>query len=283
MELRALRYFVAVAEELHFGRAAERLRIVQPAVSQQVARLERELGTRLFDRTSRTVRLTESGRRVLAAARETLAAAEHVRAVVHEPSDLVRIGTAAGLTARLERGIDALRELNPGFDLVLVDLPVIERVHALRRGELDLALVRGPVSAPGVRVLPVWSEPLHAVVSARHPVAERGSVTVAELADHVLRAPSDPPLHEAVTAALGSTGTRFGRPVGTAQDTIVEVGSDPGSWALMPATEVAAIGSTRVRSLPLLPPITITGNILTPDDDIPRQCTHAITAAFEDA
>ncbi|GAB2748275.1 LysR family transcriptional regulator [Amycolatopsis magusensis] len=283
MELRALRYFVTVAEELHFGRAAERLNIVQPAVSQQIARLERELGTRLLTRTSRTVRLTESGRRVLAAAQETLAAAERVRTVVHEPGSVVRIGTATGLTARLERGIEALRELNPTFELVLVDLPVIERVNALRRGELDLALVRGPVSAPGLHVLPVWTEPLHAVVSARHPAAGRDSVTVAELADHVLRAPSDPPLHEAVTSALGASRARFGRPAGTAQDTIVEVGADPRSWALMPVGEITTIGSTRVRSLPLNPPITITGNILTPHDYLPSQCAHAIITAFKDA
>ncbi|MGC7097709.1 LysR family transcriptional regulator [Amycolatopsis lurida] len=283
MELRALRYFVMVAEELHFGRAARRLNIVQPAVSQQVARLERELGTRLLDRTPRTVRLTESGRRVLTAARETLAAAERVRAVVNEPSCVVRIGTAAGLTARLERGIDVLREQNPEFELVLVDLPVTERVNALRRGALDLALVRGPISAPGLRVLPVWTEALHAVVSRRHPVAERSSVSVADLADLVLRAPSDPPLREAVTTALGTSGARLGRPAGTVQDTIVEIGSDPRSWAVMPAADVAAIGSTRVRSLPLTPPITITGNLLTPDDELPRQCASAVIAAFQDA
>ncbi|MBN6041277.1 LysR family transcriptional regulator [Amycolatopsis sp. 195334CR] len=283
MELRALRYFVTVAEELHFGRAAQRLNIVQPAVSQQIARLERELGTRLLDRSPRTVRLTEAGHRVLTAARETLAAADRVREVVHEPSCVVRIGTAAGLTARLERGIDALREQNPEFELVLVDLPVAERIAALRRGELDLALVRGPVSAPGLRVLPVWTEALHAVVSRRHPLAERSSVTIGDLAEHVLRVPSDPLLHEAVTTALGPGGARLGRPAGTVPDTIVEVGSDPGSWAVLPAADVAAIGSTRVRSLPLIPPITITGHILTPDGAFPRQCAAAVTAAFRDA
>ncbi|WP_236809029.1 LysR family transcriptional regulator [Amycolatopsis albispora] len=254
---------------------------MQPAVSQQVARLERELGTRLLDRTPRTVRLTDAGRRVLAAARETLAAAERVRAAAHERGGLFRVGTAAGLTARLERGIDALRAQNPEFELVLVDLPVTDRVHALRRGELDLALVRGPVSAPGVRVLPVWTEPLHAVVSRHHPAAGRESVTVAELADHVLRAPSDPPLCEVVTAALGSA-VEFGRPAGSVPDTIVEVGSDPRSWALLPATDVAATGSTRVRSLPLDPPITITGNVLTPDHEVAQECTEAVIAAFRD-
>ena len=113
MELRALRYFVTVAEERHFGRAAERLHIVQPAVSQQIARLERELGTVLIDRSPRHVRLTAAGERVLDAARETLAAADRVRAAVGEPGATLRIGTAPALTARLERALAVLRADDP--------------------------------------------------------------------------------------------------------------------------------------------------------------------------
>ena len=285
VELRALRYFVTVAEELHFGRAAERLGIVQPAVSQQVARLERELGVRLLDRTPRTVRLTDAGRRVLDAARDALAAAEKVRAVAHRLPGTVRIGTAPGLTGRLERGVDALRAHNPSLDVVLVDLPVAARLTAVRQGELDLALARGPVTAPGVRVLPAWSEPLHAVVSTRHPLAARDTVSPRELAGCVLRLPSDrsdPPLHGAVTAALREMGVHppLGRPAGTVQDTIVEVGADPASWALLPADQLASAGSTRVRAIPLDPPLLVTGNVITPDDDIPDHCTDYTVAAF---
>src|ERR1700733_14559636 len=93
VELRQVRYFLAVAEELHFGRAAERLHIVQPAVSQQVARLERELGVRLLERSPRRAQLTAAGQRVLDAAREALAAADRVRTAVRRPSGTVRIGT----------------------------------------------------------------------------------------------------------------------------------------------------------------------------------------------
>lgn len=84
VEMRQLRCFVTVAEELHFGRAAERLHLVQPAVSQQLRNLERELGARLFDRSSRHVRLTETGALLLPEARAALAAADRLRAVARE-------------------------------------------------------------------------------------------------------------------------------------------------------------------------------------------------------
>jgi DNA-binding transcriptional LysR family regulator len=287
VELRALKYFVAVAEELHFGRAAERLHIAQPAVSQQIARLERELGVRLLDRSPRRVRLTEAGRRVLDAARDALAAAEQVRIAAGAPSGTMRIGTTAGFTTRLERGIDALRESAASFDVVLVDLPLTARLNALRQGELDLVLARGVVSAPGLRVLPTWTEPLLAIVSRNHPAADRAVVGIAELADSVLRLPSpqhDLPLHDALTTALREAGVspRLGRPAGTTQDTIVEVGSDPHSWTVLPADQVAEINSTRVAAIPLKPEMTITGSVVIPED-LPCQCASAHIAAFRDA
>ncbi|SFW78061.1 LysR family transcriptional regulator [Amycolatopsis australiensis] len=280
MELRTLRYFVMVADELHFGRAAERLHIAQPAVSRQIARLERELGVRLFDRTPRRVGLTAAGHRVLDAAREALAAADRVRVVAREQAGVLRIGTGTGqFTARLERGIDALREQAPAFDVVLVDLPPAARLNALRQGELDLALVRGVRAAPGVRVLPSWTEPLFAVVSARHAAAGRAAVGVAELAGGPLRAAPDP----AVVTALQEAGVAVvpARGAATVQDTIVEVGSDPRSWTVLAADQVAEIRSTRVRAIPLDPRTTVTGSVAVPDD-LPRPCAAAHRAAFGD-
>ncbi|MEW2353426.1 LysR family transcriptional regulator [Spirillospora sp. NPDC029432] len=288
MELRALHYFVVVADELHFGRAAERLHIAQPAVSRRIAQLERELGVRLLDRSPRRVRLTAAGHRVLAAARDALAAADRVRAAAGEPAGTMRIGTAAGFSARLERGIDALRE-HPsarGVDVALVDLPLAARLDEVRRGEIDLALARGVRSAPGLRVLPTWTEQLFAVVSARHPAAGHATIDPADLAVGDLRIPSREHalfLPEALTAAMRKAGVeaRAGRLAGTVQDTLVEVGANPRSWTVLPGDQVAEIRSARVRAIPFAPQTTITGSVVVPVD-LPHTCAGAHQAAFGD-
>ncbi|HVT70189.1 MAG TPA: LysR family transcriptional regulator [Trebonia sp.] len=293
MELRALRYFVTVAEERHFGRAAARLYVAQPAVSQQIARLERELGTRLLDRSPRKVVLTEAGTRVLEAARETLAAADRVAAAARLSwgGTAVRIGTAAGLTARLERGIDALRAQHPEVELVLANLPLEDRLAALRRGELDLALARGRVFGPGLRALPAWTEPLRAVVPARHPVACRDVVSLRELGGSALRLPcasNHPELHDAVVSALSAAGVQplLGRAAGSVADTVVEIGSSGsdglGTWALLPADLVDLTGSRRVRSIPLDPPAYVSGWVITVDGQLPG-CVEKAVEAFRAA
>ncbi|MDL5155285.1 LysR family transcriptional regulator [Actinomycetospora termitidis] len=288
MELRALRYFVTVAEELHFGRAAERLHIVQPAVSQQVARLERELGVPLLDRSSRHVHLTAAGERVLTAARTALAAAEQVRVAAGDPGATLRIGTAPALTDRLERAIEVLRRENPALETVLVDLPAGERLTAVRDGRLDVALMRGTRSVAGLTVVPVWREPLQAVVGADHALAGRFSVTLAELAAGPLLdldgGSADPALREAAARALGEVGVcqPDRRTVGSVQDLVVAVGADPRAWSLLPAAVVAASGSRRVRGVPLDPPVEVIGSVVAPSTT-PPECVQGLVATFSDA
>jgi DNA-binding transcriptional LysR family regulator len=285
VELRALRYFVTVAEELHFGRAAERLNIVQPAVSHQIARLERELGTRLFDRSPRHVRLTPAGRRVLEAAQETLAAAARVRVVAGEQAALLRIGVAPGLTARLERGAELLHEGERPAEAMLVDLPVPARLAAVRDGELDLALVRGPVEATGVRVVRAWSESLLAVVSDRHPMAGLPVARLADLDRAALRLPAreeDPALHEAVISALHQAeGGPTGRSGGSLLTVLIEIGAGQGAWTLLTAEQLTGYAARRIRALPLDPPLSIDGHIVaslaTPD-----VCVSSFVRAFTD-
>lgn len=175
MELRQLQYFAAVAEEGGFSRAAERLGIVQSAVSQQIGRLERELGVSLFDRSTRHVRLSGAGERLLPEAHAVLAAARRTRevasALASGTEGLLRLGTVQGPGDRIYRLLDALRRTAPDLRVRLRRLPLTERLAAVRSGELDAALVRAARKAPGLELLPVWSDPLYVALPAEHPVA----------------------------------------------------------------------------------------------------------------
>ncbi|WP_035855626.1 LysR family transcriptional regulator [Cryptosporangium arvum] len=282
MELRALRYFVTVAEELHFGRAAERLHIVQPAVSQQISRLERELGVRLLDRSSRRVRLTPAGERVLGAARDTLAAAARVRVVAGEEAAALRVGVASCVTERLDRALTRLQGGDRPAEPVLVDLPVAARLDAVRDGELDLALVRGPVTAPNLTVLRAWSEPLHAVVARTHPAAGKPAIGLDDLDPAGLRLPSretDPGVHDAIVAALPGAPPRPA--AGNLVNVLFEVGNDPRGWSLLPAEQVAGASVDRLRTIPLDPPVLVDGYVVT-SPATPSSCVESFVAAFAD-
>jgi DNA-binding transcriptional LysR family regulator len=282
MELRALQYFVTVSEELHFGRAAERLHIVQSAVSQQIARLERELGVQLLERTSRSVRLTAVGERVLTAARETLTAAARVRVVAGEEAAPLRIGLTSCVTPRFDRALARLRDSDRPAAPHLVDLPVTARLDAVRDGDLDLALIRGVIAEPELRVMPSWSEPLHAVLSTDHRAAGEPSLSLLDLDPTGLRLPSrdiDPPMHDAVLAVLPAAPPR--PPAGDLVNVLFEVSQDPESWTLMPAEQLAAPLSGRMTHVPLNPPVTVVGHVVT-SRATPKTCVASYVAAFSD-
>ncbi|WP_046387371.1 LysR family transcriptional regulator, partial [Kitasatospora aureofaciens] len=191
MELRQLRCFVAVAEELHFGRAAERLLLGQPAVSQQVRRLERELKVELFDRSPRYVRLTPAGERFLPAARDVLSAEDAARALAADLAApaVLRLGTVTGLAERLDLILDTYQRQAPGVRVELQSVPVRERLTRLSDGRLDAAFVRGaiPGNSPELRFLPVWDDELVVVLPARHALAQQPEVDLADLAALPLR------------------------------------------------------------------------------------------------
>jgi DNA-binding transcriptional LysR family regulator len=286
VELRQLRYFVTVAEELHFGRAAQRLAVVQPAVSQQVARLERELGVRLLERTSRRVTLTGDGTRLLPEARAALAAAERVRSVAADlaagRAGTLRMGTSPGLAARVQRGIAALRRTAPDLGLRPVDGPPPRHSAAERAGDLDVALVRGAVTGPGLRAVPLWREPLHAVLPAAHPAAASTALPLHALADLVLRLPdrdADPALHDTVLAACHTAGItpRLGRPIGPVEDALVEIGAARGEATIVYGTPCTPTPALVLR--PLDPPLHVPGHLVVADGKTP-DCLAALTAAF---
>src|SRR3954454_6261665 len=208
MELRQLHYFVTLAEELHFGRAAERLHIVQPAVSQQLRRLERELGVRLVDRSTRRVTLTLEGERFLPEARAVLAAVERARAAVGGPGPL-RLGTSTGLGGRLPRLLTEFERQTGHRGVELVRVPAPRRLRRCPGATLDSALVRGVREHPELRLEPVWTDSLVVALPAAHPLAAERPLALAHLHALPVRLPAreeNPPLVELVTGACRAAG-----------------------------------------------------------------------------
>ncbi|WP_370374329.1 LysR family transcriptional regulator [Catenulispora sp. GP43] len=189
MELQQLRYVVAVAETTSFTRAAERCLVVQSALSHQIARLERELGARLFERTSRRVSLTPAGAAFLPAARQCLEAADRAAAEVAAAVGEVRGRLAVGLIPTVT-AVDipgALRDFHERYPQVRISLRVgasDDLVEKVRGGSLDVAFLGLPVSAQpqGVALHELARDALVAVTAPDHPLATRDAVSLRELA-----------------------------------------------------------------------------------------------------
>ena len=188
MELRHLRSFVAVAEERHFGRAAERLHMAQPPLSQQIRRLEDELGATLLHRTTRSVELAPAGEVLLVRAREILAAVdsatEDARRAARGEFGRLAVGfTGSATYALLPSVAAALRRSLPGVMLDLRgELLTPAQVEGLLDGTLDLGLLRPPVRERDLAVEVVRSEPLVAVLPEAHPLAAADAVPLEQLA-----------------------------------------------------------------------------------------------------
>ncbi|SHH53655.1 DNA-binding transcriptional regulator, LysR family [Streptomyces sp. 3214.6] len=192
MELRQLEYFVAVAEERNFTRAAERVHISQSGVSAQIRQLERELGAELFDRSARTATLTVAGKAALEPARTALAAAAAVGQAVGEVTELIRgritVGMVMGCTVTpLFDALAAFHRAHPGVEISLLEDNSDVLVEKVRTGAVDLALIGTATAAPeGLEALTIVSERLVAAVPAGHPLAKRRRVTLRDLAAHPL-------------------------------------------------------------------------------------------------
>jgi len=181
-----LRCFAAVAEELHFGRAAARLNMTQPPLSRQIQVLERILDVQLLERTSRSVRLTAAGRSFLPEAQRILRLAEtatHVtRQVAAGRAGVLKLGfTAASAYDFLPRLVTVLRRALPDVTLALREMVSQDQVEALLAGRIDAALVRPPVTHPDLIAVRALAEPLVAALPAGHPLAARVQLTLADL------------------------------------------------------------------------------------------------------
>lgn len=176
MELRQLRYFLVVADELHFGRAAERLHLTQPPLTVAVRRLERELGVQLFDRTTRRVTLTPAGKsfkdRIQVAIADLDDAAGDVADVAAGRSGKIRVGFVSSASyTTIPEAIRAFREHRPRIALELNPLTSGEQIEQLLDGNLDLGLIRDPGDVPGLRFELLSTEDLVVVLPDAHRLA----------------------------------------------------------------------------------------------------------------
>ena len=186
MELRHLRCFMAVAEELHFGRAAERLHIDQSPLSRTIRELEEELGARLFVRTTRSTQLTRAGRLFLEHVPRVFAALEQakdsVRSAVNGFHGQLRIALSDGITpSRLPTLLARSREEDPEVEIRLFEVPLDQQIKGLHSDLYDAGFSMAEDAGDGIVVTPAWEDELMVAVPARHPVLAFRQVPLKEL------------------------------------------------------------------------------------------------------
>jgi DNA-binding transcriptional LysR family regulator len=212
MELRHLRYFVAVAEELHFSRAAERLHVAQPAVSEQVRKLEEELGVRLLNRTKRRVSLTEPGAALLAEGRRVLQQVDIARLATHEVRDRaaarLRIGyTPASLPTSVPKALQRLSVSMKGLEAILEPGFGLELIASVRDERLDAAIVSLPAPTAGLRTTRLGEERAVVALPVSHRHATQPAIRLNQMAPErivVLPREASRPFYDAVIAACHS-------------------------------------------------------------------------------
>ncbi|HEY8932573.1 MAG TPA: LysR family transcriptional regulator, partial [Rariglobus sp.] len=185
MEVHQLRYFLAVARTANFSRAAEQCRVAQPSLSQQIKKLEDELGERLFERTKRAVSLTPAGERLRAHAERVIDALEQARASVSEGGGTVRGRVALGVLPTvapfyLPERLRAFAAEYPEVEVVIHEDTTAQLAKAVLAKEIDLALVSLPVDQRGLRALSLFEEPLLAALPADHALAKKRKLTLGD-------------------------------------------------------------------------------------------------------
>lgn len=215
MDVEVLRYVVTLSEELHFGRSAARHYVAEGHFGRRIRRLERELGVRLFDRTTRRVSVTPAGARVIAHARTTLASFDSlVEAVrgVEADGQVLRVGVLGfGVAHRWRTLVSGIAAAAPGVRIEYQELDLMDQYDAVRSGDVDVGLVHHLGGLDGLVMQPVLSTPRVAVVPRTSPLADADRLVEADVADlpWLPMAGADPRLAE--WAAAGRQGGRTGQ------------------------------------------------------------------------
>jgi DNA-binding transcriptional LysR family regulator len=286
MELRHLRYFVAVAEELHFRRAAERLHVAQPAVSEQVRKLEEELGVRLLDRTHRSVSLTDAGAVMLDEARRVLRLAEvavqSARNARDRATARLRIGySAAAMPASVPRALQIIGASDNRLETALEAGSVRDLVEAVRSERLDAAVVPLPTNVDGLKVTALGDQHAVAALPVGHVQAAMPAIELRRVAPErlvVLPREANRPFYDSILATCRDAGlspTLVELPDAELEHALLAVAAGAG-MALLPESMAERYGAPGVRFVPLegTGPTFSTGVVSR------RDSNHLPTAAF---
>lgn len=279
MELRLLRYFVTVAEERHFGRAATRLHMTQPPLSRAIKHLETDLGTTLLHRSPTGVTLTAAGTALLDEARTLLEQADHARARVTAAGGAaaITIGTLADSAEQAGSHLAAaFRRSHPGVDVRIREADFTDPTIGLRAGLVDVALTRGPFDDTGIRAHVLRSDPVGVVLRADDPLAGCDTLRVSDLADR--RWFQFPDGTDPIWRAYWNAGElREGPVVRTAHECMQAVLWN-GTIGLTPLTHTLPDGLIAVRLADMPPsPMVVAWNS-TDDNPLIRSLVHIAAA-----
>jgi DNA-binding transcriptional LysR family regulator len=264
MELRHLRYFVAVAEELHFRRAAERLHVAQPAVSEQVRKLEAELGVRLLDRDHRSVALTDAGAAMLDEARQVLLQAEVAQRAARQAGDRatgrLRVGYLPdALPLSLPRLLRRFSAMAPGARVSFETGGARHLLENVRRGRLDVAVTCLPAPISGLRVITIGEERAIAAVPEGHPCSGEAEISLGGLERTPLvqlARPINPAFYDAVLGACAAAGIApaLVEVDSPAIDQVLLAVASGAGIALLPGSTASRFTAAGVRFRPLAAP-----------------------------
>jgi DNA-binding transcriptional LysR family regulator len=240
LDLRKLRYFVAVADALHFGRAADELHIAQPVLSRQVRALEHDLGAPLLTRDSHGVALTDAGRQLLADAGPLLASADALRRRVARAArgpGSFTIGFMLGLI--VTGAVRALADSHPQLTVNVLRTNWDDQTDVLHDGRADVSYIRLPVDQIGLQIQALLAEPRVAVFPAGHRLAGKDTISVADLADeHLLQDPAAVPEWRDVATEMRSRGRRSAPVFRTVEEKLEHVAAGHGIVVLPLSTAV---------------------------------------------
>jgi DNA-binding transcriptional LysR family regulator len=293
MELRHLRYFVAVAEELHFRRAAERLHVAQPAVSEQIRKLEVELGVQLFDRTQRSVSLTPSGQAMLGEARRVLRQAEvaqmAARSAADEAKSRLRIGYLCdSLPTNVGRAMRMLSASAPLVEVALETGPALGLIDAVRSDQLDAAVVGVPAPTRGLRATPAGHEGVIAALPVTHPLATGAPVPIERLApERLVALPRDanPAFHNAIVSMCRDAGLSpaIAELAEPRVDQVLLTVATGSAMALLPESAAAHYAAPGVRFTTVQTPAPVISTVVVTRPDAEDLATAAFLRALSRA